>query len=157
MKTTLIFPLWFRTGLVLSVLGAVCFASIERFYTPVVDTAVAQHDQTEMRGVLVDQANLFFVDQDNGDVLVVDADNNYTLHRLTIGEGGFMRSVVRGLARERRATGHGPEVPFKLAVWQTGLVSLIDPVTQRTIELSAFGPDNVLAFTQLLHLARDKT
>jgi len=157
MKTIPIFPLWFRTGLVLSVLGAVCFAGLERLYTPALDTVGAQLDQSELRGVLVDQANLYFVDQDNGDVLVVDADNNHTLHRLTIGEGGFMRSVVRGLAKERRATGHGPGVPFQLAVWQTGLVSLIDPVTQRTIELSAFGPDNVLAFTQLLHLARDKT
>jgi len=157
MKLTPIFPLWFRTGIVLSVLGAVCFASFTRAYNPAFDSGLTQVDELEMRGELIDQANLHFVDQENGDVIVVDADNNHTLHRLTIGEGGFMRSVVRGLARERRATGHGPEVPFQLAVWQTGLVSLIDPVTQRTVELSAFGPDNVMAFTQLLHRSRDKT
>ncbi len=147
-----IFPLWFKSGLVVMVLASIAVAS-----TTTNKSESASNDTALHRGDLLEQITLYFIDQPNGDVAVVDASNNLEIHRLTIGEGGFMRSVVRGLARERRAAGEGPEVPFKLAVWQTGLVSLIDPVTNRTIELSAFGPDNVMAFTQLLPGTRDNS
>jgi len=147
-----IFPLWFRSGVVLMIIAAVAFAAANSSFAP------SNSPTTKLdRGVLVEQVSLFFTDQDNGDISIINAEHDQEIHRLTIGEGGFMRSVVRGLAHERLATGAGPEVPFQLAYWQSGLVSLIDPVTERVIELSAFGPDNVRAFTQLFQPVKNKS
>ena len=69
---------------------------------------------------------------------------------LAMGEGGFIRSAVRGLARERRRRGLGPESPFELVRWSDGRISLLDPETGRSIEVDAFGPDNARPFLELL-------
>jgi putative photosynthetic complex assembly protein len=141
----LILPLWFRVGIVLMISATLLVAfnhsASERANAiePIVDHGRAIETQT-----------LHFVDLDGGRVSVVDASDNREITQLAIGEDGFMRSVMRGLARERKANGLGPEIPFELTVWEDGLVSLIDPATQRRVELSAFGKDNVSAFTRLL-------
>ena len=67
-----------------------------------------------------------------------------------------MRSVMRGLVRERKAQGLGPDIPFQLTLWTDGLVSLVDPATNRRVEISAFGKDNVEAFTRLLPLSTQR-
>lgn len=66
------------------------------------------------------------------------------------GTNGFIRSVMRGLARERRANGVGPEAPFVLTRWADGRLSLDDAATGRRIELNAFGPTNADAFAVLM-------
>jgi len=139
-----IFPAWFVTGLLLLVAGSLMFAFWQRANPHEALVVSADH------GEPVIERQLRFVDFPNGDVGVLDAAEGTTMARLTTGEGGFMRSVMRGMARERRATGHGPEMPFTLTLWADGLVSIDDPATGRQIALSAFGIDNVEAFTRLL-------
>jgi putative photosynthetic complex assembly protein len=99
---------------------------------------------------MVQSTELHFVDLPDGMISVIDAAAGQEITRLHSGEDGFMRSVMRGMVRERKAKGIGAEIPFQLSVWEDGLVSLIDPATHRRVELSAFGPDNVAAFTRLL-------
>jgi putative photosynthetic complex assembly protein len=63
---------------------------------------------------------------------------------------GFVRGVMRGMARDRRAHGVGMEPPFALTLWRNGTLSLTDKSTGRAIELGSFGPDNRAAFAALL-------
>jgi len=141
-----ILPVWFRAGLVLSLVLTLYYSFTHRLSAETNQQSTIAHEQ----GSVQTSRNLHFVDVDNGAVSVVDADNGLEITRLVKGEDGFMRSVMRGLVRDRKAQGQGPETPFQLALWDDGLVSLIDPATGRRVELSAFGIDNVRAFTRLL-------
>jgi len=141
-----ILPLWFRTALVLAILATLYFSLTHRL----VDNAGFKQVVEIEHGERLASQKLFFVDLEGGSVSVVDADTNIEITRLLKGESGFMRSVMRGFVRERRAHGIGPQVPFELAMWKDGLVSMIDPTTSRRVELSAFGYDNVKAFTRLI-------
>jgi len=88
---------------------------------------------------------------------VTRADTGETVERLS-GEHGFIRSVMRGMARERRAQDVGHEPPFRLMRWSDGRITLDDPQTGRWVALDAFGPDNAGAFGALLRKARrDRT
>lgn len=141
----LILPSWFRAGIVLMVVTTVVVAFNHRL-----DASGSTQPLAMDHGQAIESASLHFVDLDGGLVSVVDANENREITRLQVGEDGFMRSVMRGLARERKAHGLGPEIPFELTLWEDGLVSLIDPATERRVELSAFGKDNLAAFTRLL-------
>ncbi len=95
--------------------------------------------------------NLRFTDRGDGAVLIEDADNGDTASVIQPGQQtGFIRGVMRGLARERRMRGIGARPPFNLALWQDGELSLTDSVTGRSIELTAFGSTNRAAFLALL-------
>jgi len=63
---------------------------------------------------------------------------------------GFVRGVMRGMARERHFRGVGMTPPFTLTLWQNGTLSLVDKATGRAIELGSFGPDNRAAFAALM-------
>ena len=102
---------------------------------------------------LVLSQELHFRDLHQGAIGVYRAGEDGELIRLAPGSNGFLRSVLRGLARERRARGLGPEAPFVLIRWSDGSLSLDDPATDRRIELVAFGPTNLAAFGRLLDLA----
>ncbi|MFK8082893.1 MAG: photosynthetic complex assembly protein PuhC [Granulosicoccus sp.] len=141
-----ILPIWFRTGLVVALVCTLYYSYTHRL----VDGTGYQHVLINEHGNLLVSQKLHFVDLEDGMVSVINADNGQELIRLDSGEDGFMRSVMRGLVRDRKAQGLGPEIPFELAMWEDGLVSLIDPATARRVELSAFGKDNVEAFTRLI-------
>lgn len=140
----LILPLWFRLGLVIALCATLFFSFTHRLPDH------ANLAQSDSHGTAVTSQRLRFVDMAGGSVSVINAVTDTEIVRLLKGEDGFMRSVMRGFVRERKSLGLGPEVPFELTVWEDGLVSLIDPATQRRVELSAFGKDNVAAFTRLL-------
>ncbi|MDB3936329.1 photosynthetic complex assembly protein PuhC [Granulosicoccus sp.] len=146
-----ILPIWFRTGLVVALSMTLYYSFTHRL----VDDNGHQTVIASEHGVTAQSRNLHFVDLPEGAISVIDADNGDEITRLIKGEDGFMRGVMRGFARERKAQGLGPDVPFQLTVWEDGLVSMIDPATERRVELSAFGPDNVHAFTRLLADASD--
>ncbi len=57
---------------------------------------------------------------------------------------------MRGLVHQRRIRGQGPAVPFELTEWETGALTLNDPVTNDSIEVSSFGPDNRAIFANML-------
>ena len=96
--------------------------------------------------------NLTFADRGDGAVVVRDIATGETVRVLIDGVpgNGFVRGVMRGMARERRAHGVGMDAPFNLTLWQNGTLSLTDKATGRAIELGSFGPDNRKAFAVLL-------
>lgn len=85
-----------------------------------------------------------------GNVVVTDAGTGERLATIGQENSGFIRGVMRGLARERRMHGEGATTPFRLALWPDGALTLTDPTTGRVIELNSFGPDNRGAFARFL-------
>lgn len=136
-----ILPPWLRTLviglLVLSVAAAWTFRG-------------QVNTRADDQGVVVASRSLYFTDLPAGGIRIDDGHSRQPITTLHKGEDGFMRSVMRGLARGRKAEGLGPQLPFELVVWESGLMSLRDPATGRRIELSAFGRDNVRAFARLI-------
>ncbi|MDR7101560.1 photosynthetic complex assembly protein PuhC [Croceicoccus sp. BE223] len=95
---------------------------------------------------------LRFSDRADGSVLITDAATGAVVSTVPPGgeQGGFIRGVLRGLARERHMNGVGQVPPFRLTMWQDGSLTLIDEGTGRSVELGGFGSDNRAAFAALL-------
>ena len=95
--------------------------------------------------------SLRFADRGDGAVVITDAATGKLAKLIAPGgQTGFIRGVMRGLARDRRMRGIGADAPFALTAWRDGELSLVDTATGRTIELSAFGGTNRQAFAELL-------
>lgn len=93
---------------------------------------------------------LVFADRADGAVVVTEAGSGAQVAVIGREGSGFVRGVMRGLARERRMHGLGAQPPFRLTEWRDGELSLTDTGTGRTIELDGFGPTNRAAFAALL-------
>ncbi len=93
---------------------------------------------------------LKFEDGRDGSIVVLDAHTGTVLDTVAPGSNGFLRSTVRGLVRERKRQGLGPEVPFELLGRADGRLTLVDPGTQRRIDLESFGTTNAAVFARLL-------
>jgi putative photosynthetic complex assembly protein len=98
----------------------------------------------------VESLDLRFEDQAGGRVLVIDAADEAVVATLEPGADGFIRSVLRGLVRERRLTDRGGRSAFRLERMANGGLRLGDPATGREVHLAAFGPSNVAAFERLM-------
>lgn len=96
---------------------------------------------------------LRFQDKDNGGIDVIDARSGTVLDTVAPGSNGFLRSTMRGLVRERKRQGLGPETPFELLGRADGRLTLVDPGTGRRIDLESFGPTNSAVFAKLLPTA----
>lgn len=96
---------------------------------------------------------LLFADQADGSVAIRDAASGDLVIRLEPGTNGFARSVLRGLARERKLEGIGAAVPFTVASWADGRLTLGDPATGRLVELNAFGATQIETFAGILEAA----
>ena len=97
----------------------------------------------------VESRDLRFVDRADGAVLVYAKPDDRLVDVLPPGTNGFVRGVLRGLVRERRADHVGAEPPFRLTRWADGRLSLDDPSTGRHVDLEVFGPTNSAAFAQI--------
>lgn len=138
--------LWMAGSLVLAVVALV--AAVRAGAIAPAPSASAL--RTERHVAPANSRLLRFEDAPAGRIRVTDATTGATVATLTQADGGFVRGVLRAMARERRAHMAGPESPFRLIQWQDGELSLTDPATGRTIELGGFGPTNVAAFARLL-------
>lgn len=94
--------------------------------------------------------DLRFEDRADGAVLVYEDPTHRLVDTLQPGTNGFVRGVLRGLARERRARQVGPAPPFRLTRWADGRLSLDDLETGRHVDLEVFGPTNAGAFAEIL-------
>jgi putative photosynthetic complex assembly protein len=84
-------------------------------------------------------------------VQVRDITLGRAIDTLPPGSNGFVRGALRGLARERRRRGLGPEAaPMRLTQWSDGSLTLVDLATDVKIEVESFGPTNAAAFHELL-------
>lgn len=100
----------------------------------------------------VAERSIRFADREDGTVLVSDADDDAQIAVIDAEtqSGGFVRGVMRSMARERRMHAIGAEPPFTLTLWEDGSLSLADTVTERQVELGAFGADNRAVFIAML-------
>ncbi len=126
-------------GLAAAAFLLVCYARLSGYRPdgPPPSTVVEQHD-------------LRFEDGANGAVLIYSSSDNRLVDTLPPGSGGFVRGVLRGLARERRADGIGAAAPLRLTRWADGRLSLDDPSTGRHVDLEVFGPTNAGDFAAIL-------
>jgi putative photosynthetic complex assembly protein len=104
---------------------------------------------------VVESRDLRFVDRSDGAVLIYSNDQDQPVDILQPGTNGFVRGVLRGLVRERRADEVGSAPPFRLTRWADGRLSLDDPSTGRHVDLEVFGPTNAGAFAEIL-IASDR-
>jgi putative photosynthetic complex assembly protein len=98
----------------------------------------------------VEVRDLRFEDRADGAVAVYESASGVPVAVFEPGTNGFLRSVMRGMARERRRQDVGAEPPFRLTRWSDGRLSLDDAATGRHIDLEAFGPDNSVVFARLM-------
>ena len=103
---------------------------------------------------VVESRDLRFEDRADGSIAVYAGADGALVDTLAPGTNGFVRGVLRGLARERRAEKVGPEAPFRLTHWADGRLSLDDPSTGRHVDLEVFGPTKSGAFADILTAGR---
>jgi putative photosynthetic complex assembly protein len=94
--------------------------------------------------------HLHFADRDDGGITVTDASDDSVLRTIAPGGNGFVRSLMRGFARERSRAGIGAETPFTLTRWSDGTLSLEDETTGRRVDLDAFGSNQTEFLASLL-------
>lgn len=105
---------------------------------------------TEPMAPVVQSRELCFADRADGAVIVYDRQGDEVVDLVPPGSGGFVRGVLRALARERRLQGDGASTPFRLSRLADGRLTLEDLATGRVIDLKAFGHTNEGAFARLL-------
>ena len=103
------------------------------------------------QAVAVTALHLTFVDRADGGIEVRDADHGQLpIYQVPPETNGFMRGVLRGLARARRNEHLGHAPPFTLTRWADGRLTLADPQTGHSVPLEVFGPSNARPFALLL-------
>lgn len=96
--------------------------------------------------------DLSFADRADGSIAVLDAPSQRVIDVLEPGDDGFVRGVVRALARERRRLELGTEAPFRMVAWSDGRLSLEDTLTGHRAELlGTFGETNTESALRLLY------
>ncbi len=91
-----------------------------------------------------------FEDRSDGSIAILDARTKQQVDTVAPASNGFLRGTMRGLARERKRQGVGPEVPFQLVGRADGRLTLVDPGTSRRVDLESFGPTNAAVFAKLM-------
>ncbi len=94
--------------------------------------------------------DLRFADAPDGSIKVSDARSGAQVSTLAPGVGGFVRGVMRGMARDRLARHIGERPPFRLSRDGAGQLWLQDTATGRLIDLEAFGAGNRASFAAFL-------
>ncbi len=105
---------------------------------------------------VTDTRDLVFKDLKNGSVGVVDAGRNEQIAEVKPGHDGFVRVVLRSMARDRTVRGASADVPFRLARHADDMLSLTDLATGEVVMLNAFGGMNTKSFEPFLALGRTK-
>jgi putative photosynthetic complex assembly protein len=113
------------------------------------EVANPQAMRAEIHATAVQSRDLMFADVD-GNVVVTDLSGATVAVIRPDSEQGFVRGVMRGLARERRLKDAPVTTPFRLQLWSDNGLTLTDLATGRQIELGGFGPTNRQAFAVML-------
>ena len=92
---------------------------------------------------------LRFEDRGDGSIAVVSAPDGQVV-KVIEGEAGFVRGILRAMARERRIKEVNQAIPFELIARADGRLTLLDPATGNRIDLESFGKDNAIEFAVLL-------
>jgi putative photosynthetic complex assembly protein len=105
---------------------------------------------------VVEQRDLIFTDTATGAVGVIDVRDQQQIAELKPGHDGFVRVVMRSMARDRSVLGALPDKPFRLARHSDDTLTLTDMATGEVVMLNAFGGMNRKSFEQFLAMGRTK-
>ncbi|MDX2288141.1 MAG: photosynthetic complex assembly protein PuhC [Hyphomicrobiaceae bacterium] len=101
--------------------------------------------------VAVADRQIAFTTTAEGNVEVRDFGTGKILGFYDRDENAFVRTVMLGLMHDRSLTRPDDKTtPFRITRWHDGRVSVSDPVSGRSIELAAFGRNQVETFEKLL-------
>ncbi|MEN9420075.1 MAG: putative photosynthetic complex assembly protein PuhC [Pseudomonadota bacterium] len=106
-------------------------------------------DPAQAPAEVVAERLLRFADAADGAVVVHDARTGEAVATMR-GEQGFLRGVLRGLARERRARDVPASEPYVLSLRADARLLIHDPSAGQRIDLASFGPDNAAVFLRWL-------
>ena len=81
---------------------------------------------------------------------MLDAGGQRVIETVAPGTNGFLRGTMRGVARERKRQGIGPELPFRMVGRANGALTLEDPATGRHVDIGSFGPTNAAVFSHIM-------
>ena len=96
-------------------------------------------------------------DAPDGSIRGSDARTGAPVSTVAPGVGGFVRGVMRGMARDRISRHIGERPPFRLSRDGAGELWLQDSATGRLIDLEAFGAGNRASFAAFLPDRRART
>jgi putative photosynthetic complex assembly protein len=99
---------------------------------------------------VVTKRTLHFRDLPSGSVGVISADNGQMIAQVA----GFVRGILRALARDRRIRQISSDDAFELVSRADGRLTLIDLATNNRIDLESFGKDNAAEFAAFLNPVR---
>ncbi len=102
---------------------------------------------------VIAKKTLYFRDLPSGAVGVFSADNGQMIAQVE-GQAGFVRGILRALARDRRMRQISSDDAFELVSRSDGRLTLIDLATNNRIDLESFGKDNAAEFAAFLNTAR---
>lgn len=105
---------------------------------------------------IVEFRDLRFEDRDDGAVVVFVAGESTPLDVLAPGTNGFVRGVVRSIARARKQQQISSAPPIRLSYESDGRIMLSDPSTGYLVNLNAFGPTNSAAFARFFDTSDTK-
>jgi len=138
-------------GILLSAGALLLFALLAASLSRTTDLGASRVPQPDIAG----RVQVRFTDGIDGSVVVLRAHTDAVVTRLQPGTNGFVRGVMRGLARERRQNEVGQQAAFEIAQTVDGKLLLFDPSTGRRIDLQAFGPVNMEAFADIYSAASE--
>ncbi|MFM7084457.1 MAG: photosynthetic complex assembly protein PuhC [Hyphomicrobium sp.] len=98
----------------------------------------------------VQSIDLIFKDLPEGHIGITNAGTSKMIADLHPGHSGFVRVVLRSLAKDRLVRNFGSEQPFRLSRLKDGSSTLTDMATGEVVTLTAFGAGNARAFEQFL-------
>lgn len=99
---------------------------------------------------VVESRDIRFIDAADGTLIVADAGDRRQIAVLPSGNAGFVRGVLRAVARDRHSRHISMDTPFQVARLADGRLILRDLGSQRVLELNSFGPTNLGAFAAFL-------
>jgi len=102
---------------------------------------------------VIAKKTLRFRDLPSGAVGVISVDNGQMIAQVE-GQAGFVRGILRALARDRRMRQISSDDAFELISRADGRLTLIDLATNNRIDLESFGKDNAAEFAAFLNTAR---
>jgi putative photosynthetic complex assembly protein len=99
---------------------------------------------------------LTFSDLADGGVAVHDFSSGKIISTIAARDDGFLRTTLRVLVGQREKENLGNQKPFLLQALQGGRIQLTDLATGQTVELEAFGQNQINEFLPLIHDAEAK-
>ncbi len=102
---------------------------------------------------VIAKTTLHFRDLPSGAVGVISAENGQMIAQVQ-GQAGFVRGILRALARDRRIRQISSDDAFELVSHSDGRLTLIDLATNNRIDLESFGKDNAAEFAVFLKIVR---